>query len=64
MDHPAEQHEPERAGQHELHDGSHEPPLDQLSEVEIVSNPSILVASRAFDETFLRSSKIGRRGDE
>jgi putative copper export protein/methionine-rich copper-binding protein CopC len=37
--------------------------LDQLSEVEIVSNPSILVASRAFDEAFLRSSKIGRRGD-
>lgn len=37
--------------------------LDQLSDIEIVSNSAILVASRAFDEAFMRSSKIGRRGD-
>ena len=37
--------------------------LDSLSDREIVSNPSLLVASRSFDEHFLRSSKIGRRGD-
>jgi putative copper export protein/methionine-rich copper-binding protein CopC len=37
--------------------------LDQLSDVEIVSNSSLLVASRSFDEGFLRSSRIGRRGD-
>jgi hypothetical protein len=37
--------------------------LDQLSDAEIVSNAALLVSSRAFDETFLRSSKIGRRGD-
>lgn len=37
--------------------------LDQLSELEIVSNGALLVASRAFDETFLRASKVGRRGD-
>jgi len=37
--------------------------FDQLSDVEIVSNAVLLVSSRAFDETFLRSSKIGRRGD-
>jgi hypothetical protein len=37
--------------------------LDQLSDVEIASAAALLVASRAFDETFLRSSKIGRRGD-
>ena len=37
--------------------------LDQLSDIEVVSNSSLLVASRAFDEGFLRSSKIGRRGD-
>ena len=37
--------------------------LDQLSDIEIVSNAALLVASRSFDETFLRSSKIGRRGD-
>lgn len=37
--------------------------LDQLSDVEIVSNAALLVASRSFDETFLRSSKVGRRGD-
>jgi putative copper export protein/methionine-rich copper-binding protein CopC len=37
--------------------------LDQLSDEEVVSNSSILVASRAFDEGFLRSSRIGRRGD-
>ena len=37
--------------------------LDQLSDVEIVSNAAMLVASRSFDETFLRSSKVGRRGD-
>ena len=37
--------------------------LDQLSDVEIVSTPGLSTASRSFDETFLRSSKIGRRGD-
>lgn len=37
--------------------------LEQLSDLEIVSNGALLVASRAFDETFLRSSRIGRRGD-
>jgi hypothetical protein len=37
--------------------------LDQLNDVEIVSTAALLVASRAFDEAFLRSSKIGRRGD-
>jgi putative copper export protein len=37
--------------------------LDQLSDVEIAGASALLVASRAFDETFLRSSKIGRRGD-
>jgi hypothetical protein len=37
--------------------------LDQLSDEEIVSNSALLVASRAFDEGFVRSSKIGRRGD-
>ena len=37
--------------------------LDSLSDVEIVSNPALLVGSRSFDENFLRSSKIGRRGD-
>ena len=37
--------------------------LDSLSDREIVSNPALLVASRSFDENFLRSSKIGRRGD-
>ncbi|HYH51654.1 MAG TPA: copper resistance protein CopC [Acidimicrobiia bacterium] len=37
--------------------------LDQLSDREIVSNATIMVASRAFDEAFVRSSKIGRRGD-
>ncbi len=37
--------------------------LDQLSDIEIVSNAALLVASRSFDETFLRSSKVGRRGD-
>ncbi|HEV8626622.1 MAG TPA: ABC transporter substrate-binding protein [Acidimicrobiia bacterium] len=37
--------------------------LDQLSDVEIAGASAMLVASRAFDETFLRSSKIGRRGD-
>jgi hypothetical protein len=37
--------------------------LDQLSDEEIVSNSSLLVASRSFDEGFLRSSRIGRRGD-
>ena len=37
--------------------------LDQLSDVEIVTTAAIFAASRAFDEAFLRSSKIGRRGD-
>ncbi|MEW6476655.1 MAG: ABC transporter substrate-binding protein [Actinomycetota bacterium] len=37
--------------------------LDQLSDIEIVSNAALLVASRSFDETFLRSSRVGRRGD-
>jgi methionine-rich copper-binding protein CopC/putative copper export protein len=37
--------------------------LDQLSDLEIVSASALLVASRSFDETFLRSSKMGRRGD-
>ena len=37
--------------------------LDGLSDVEIAGASAMLVASRAFDETFLRSSKIGRRGD-
>ncbi|MCA1842963.1 MAG: ABC transporter substrate-binding protein, partial [Actinobacteria bacterium] len=39
------------------------PALDQLSDVQIAGASAILVASRSFDETFLRSSKIGRRGD-
>jgi hypothetical protein len=39
------------------------PALDQLTDVEIAGASAPLVASRAFDETFLRSSKIGRRGD-
>jgi hypothetical protein len=39
------------------------PALDQLSDVEIGSSSALLVASRGFDEAFLRSSKIGRRGD-
>jgi putative copper export protein len=39
------------------------PALDQLNDVEIVSTPALSAASRSFDETFLRSSKIGRRGD-
>jgi hypothetical protein len=37
--------------------------LDQLNDVEIVSTAALSVASRSFDEAFLRSSKIGRRGD-
>jgi methionine-rich copper-binding protein CopC/putative copper export protein len=37
--------------------------LDRLSDEEIVSNSALLVASRAFDEGFVRSSRIGRRGD-
>lgn len=37
--------------------------LDRFNDTEIVSTPALLVASRAFDEHFLRSSKIGRRGD-
>jgi putative copper export protein/methionine-rich copper-binding protein CopC len=37
--------------------------LDQLSDTEIVGNATIMVASRGFDEGFVRSSKIGRRGD-
>jgi methionine-rich copper-binding protein CopC/putative copper export protein len=37
--------------------------LDQLSDSEIGGAAAILVPSRAFDETFYRSSKIGRRGD-
>jgi putative copper export protein/methionine-rich copper-binding protein CopC len=37
--------------------------FDQLNDVEIVSNAALFVASRAFDESFIRSSKIGRRGD-
>jgi hypothetical protein len=39
------------------------PALDQLSDFEIAGAAAVLVASRAFDEQFLRSSKIGRRGD-
>jgi hypothetical protein len=37
--------------------------LDQLSDIEIVSNAALLVASRSFDEGFVRGSKVGRRGD-
>jgi hypothetical protein len=37
--------------------------LDQLDDMEVAGSAALLVASRAFDETFLRSSKIGRRGD-
>jgi putative copper export protein/methionine-rich copper-binding protein CopC len=37
--------------------------LDSLSDVEIVSTAALLAATRSFDENFLRSSKIGRRGD-
>ena len=37
--------------------------LDQLNDVEILSTPALSTASRSFDETFVRSSKIGRRGD-
>jgi hypothetical protein len=39
------------------------PALNELSDAEIGRAAAVLVASRAFDETFLRSSKIGRRGD-
>jgi hypothetical protein len=39
------------------------PAIDQLSESEIAGSSALLVASRGFDEAFLRSSKIGRRGD-
>jgi hypothetical protein len=37
--------------------------LDALPDLEVARPPSLLAASRAFDEAFLRSSKIGRRGD-
>jgi hypothetical protein len=39
------------------------PALDTLNDDQIVRAPALLAASREFDETFLRSSKIGRRGD-
>ncbi|HYT39608.1 MAG TPA: ABC transporter substrate-binding protein [Acidimicrobiia bacterium] len=39
------------------------PAIDQLTDLEIASSSALLVASRGFDEAFLRSSKIGRRGD-
>jgi putative copper export protein/methionine-rich copper-binding protein CopC len=39
------------------------PALEQLSDSQIALASSLLVASRSFDEGFLRSSKIGRRGD-
>jgi putative copper export protein/methionine-rich copper-binding protein CopC len=37
--------------------------LDQLPDEEIAKASALSVASRGFDETFVRSSKIGRRGD-
>jgi putative copper export protein/methionine-rich copper-binding protein CopC len=37
--------------------------LDQLPDEQIAKAAALISASRAFDETFLRSSKIGRRGD-
>ena len=39
------------------------PALDGLTDVEVIRPPSLLAASRAFDEAFVRGSKIGRRGD-
>jgi putative copper export protein/methionine-rich copper-binding protein CopC len=39
------------------------PALDQLSDEEIAKAGAVLVASRSFDEAFLRRSKLGRRGD-
>src|SRR5207245_1151065 len=39
------------------------PALDTLSDLQIGGASALLVASRGFDEAFLRSSKIGRRGD-
>jgi putative copper export protein/methionine-rich copper-binding protein CopC len=39
------------------------PALDTLTDLQVARPPSLLAASRAFDEAFLRSSKIGRRGD-
>jgi hypothetical protein len=37
--------------------------LDQLTDSEIPNAAALLVASNGFDEGFLRSAKIGRRGD-
>ncbi len=39
------------------------PALDSLTDLQVARPPSLLAASRAFDEAFLRDSKIGRRGD-
>jgi len=39
------------------------PALDTLTDLQIASSSALLVASRGFDEAFLRSAKIGRRGD-
>ena len=39
------------------------PALDALTDLQIASSSALLVASRGFDEDFLRRSKIGRRGD-
>ena len=39
------------------------PALDTLTDLQIARASALLAASREFDEAFLRSSKIGRRGD-
>gem|GEM_PF-485357 len=39
------------------------PALDSLPDLQVARPPSLLAASRSFDEAFLRDSKIGRRGD-
>ena len=39
------------------------PALDTLTDVQIGGASALLVASRSFDEAFVRRSKIGRRGD-
>ena len=39
------------------------PALDTLNDLQVASASALMVASRGFDEGFVRSSKIGRRGD-
>ena len=39
------------------------PALDQLSDREVAGAAALLVASRSFDEDFVRRSRVGRRGD-